>query len=191
MWKTIASFRSPYDVMYGIYIYIYRERVVVWKTETSKQIKKMLPLLSSELAALPSTFRSLFGYEIKKTRTFRGDKSKELSIRAFIHNFPNRNFLHVGIGFVKRSIFPRIKGTSKKNVEANVETNPVCDNLWFYRGFKFNQRPFRQFVIYSKILANKSSIHSRSLTRLLCAFRRIGNPFKQCTRDESASRLEN
>lgn len=190
MWKTIASFRSPYDVMYGIYIYIYRERVVV-KTETSKQIKKMLPLLSSELAALPSTFRSLFGYEIKKTRTFRGDKSKELSIRAFIHNFPNRNFLHVGIGFVKRSIFPRIKGTSKKNVEANVETNPVCDNLWFYRGFKFNQRPFRQFVIYSKILANKSSIHSRSLTRLLCAFRRIGNPFKQCTRDESASRLEN
>lgn len=114
--------------MYGIYIYIYRERVVV-KTETSKQIKKMLPLLSSELAALPSTFRSLFGYEIKKTRTFRGDKSKELSIRAFIHNFPNRNFLHVGIGFVKRSIFPRIKGTSKKNVEANVETNPVCDNL--------------------------------------------------------------
>lgn len=90
----------------------------------------MLPLLSSELAALPSTFRSLFGYEIKKTRTFRGDKSKELSIRAFIHNFPIiRNFLHVGIGFVKRSIFPRIKGTSKKNVEANVETNPVCDNL--------------------------------------------------------------
>lgn len=61
--------------MYGIYIYIYRERVVV-KTETSKQIKKMLPLLSSELAALPSTFRSLFGYEIKKRGRFAATKAK-------------------------------------------------------------------------------------------------------------------
>lgn len=191
MWKTIASFRSPYDVMYGIYIYIYiswTSRCQNWNKQTNKKNASASIFRASGSSFDVSIFIRL---RDKKTRTFRGDKSKELSIRAFIHNFPNRNFLHVGIGFVKRSIFPRIKGTSKKNVEANVETNPVCDNLWFYRGFKFNQRPFRQFVIYSKILANKSSIHSRSFTRLLCAFRRIGNPFKQCTRDESASRLEN